>query len=306
LTSGGVNRKQRTESGGQDRVHSGIVRTVALIVAQGCVGGAADVESDPGPSSSAPPALACAAEALEPSSSAEQPRLLRVGETLTGRACLNEPDVFLLDSAEREGELLRVSVKQLQGLGELDPRVSVSAAFVPGAREALGIELASQARAGTSQLDIGFVARGERHLLTVNVITDLAPEFAPGRAYAVSLERLVRSDGDCCSSDEGPGCADDTLLTCLCPLDNACCREAYDATCVAEARASCGLVCGGGQPKADCCTASGVGGCSAPSLEDCVCAVDPYCCVGGFDEHCVNLAVGRCGAACPDLDQGAP
>jgi len=279
-----------------------VLSAATLVIAPGCSGDGAELQGSTGRGSITARATACAADALEPSSSAALPRHLSVGEALTGRACPNEPDVFLLDTSERAGELLQVHLTQLQGLGEHEPTLVASATDVAGTRTSSEVRFVSQGRAGAADRDIGFVARGERHVLTVSVFTDLAPELAPGRAYRVSLESSIRSDGDCCSSAEGLGCADDALLTCLCQLDNACCRGLYDATCVAEARAGCSLVCGGEQAKANCCTASGVQGCSEPSAEECVCAIDPYCCVGGFDEHCVNLAVGRCGVACPNLD----
>jgi hypothetical protein len=33
-------------------------------------------------------------------------------------------------------------------------------------------------------------------------------------------------------------------------------------------------------------------------VQDCVCAIDPFCCASGFDENCAALADSQCGAEC--------
>ncbi len=54
------------------------------------------------------------------------------------------------------------------------------------------------------------------------------------------------------------------------------------------------VTCGAGHP----CVASGEGGSGDPVVSACVCAADPYCCAGSWDEACVSLAVLSCGLAC--------
>jgi hypothetical protein len=51
--------------------------------------------------------------------------------------------------------------------------------------------------------------------------------------------------------------------------------------------------------ESDCCTASGVPGCTVASVNDCVCLTDSQCCVEAFDDVCVTQAIAECGAACP-------
>ena len=97
-----------------------VLSAATLVIAPGCSGDGAELQGSTGRGSITARATACAADALEPSSSAALPRHLSVGEALTGRACPNEPDVFLLDTSERAGELLQVHLTQLQGLMNLD------------------------------------------------------------------------------------------------------------------------------------------------------------------------------------------
>jgi hypothetical protein len=265
-----------------------VVRAAVWSATYGCAdeGTAASPPRD----GAAGPWSACMTEGLGPDSAPAEPRSLRIGSRLEGRACANRADAFLLEAAEYAGALLRVEVEQLGGLGELDTHVE---ALAGGAR------FPSQAPPGVVRRQIGFVSTGEAHVLRVSLLADIAAESSPGRHYAVSLQDRPRSDGNCCSSGAGPGCADDSVLTCLCQLDNACCGGAYDTTCVAEARSSCQLKCGSDRWLQDCCTPSRTGGCSEPGVQECVCDIDPYCCAGGFDENCVNLATQRCGATCP-------
>ena len=52
----------------------------------------------------------------------------------------------------------------------------------------------------------------------------------------------------------------------------------------------------------DCCTSTAASGCAYPSIEECVCAVDDYCCLNHWDSICVgevtSLGCGACHAAC--------
>jgi hypothetical protein len=264
-----------------------VVRAAVWSAAYGC----ADAESRLSPQTdvAAGPWSACTTEGAALDSAAAEPRPLLVGSTLEGRACAHREDAFLLDTAEHAGALLRVEVAQLGGRGELDAHVAALAG---------GERFPSQAPQGVARRDISFVAAGDAYVLRV-LLVDLPAESSPGRGYAVSLRDVPRSNEDCCVSGAGPGCADDGVLACLCQLDNACCGGAYDTTCVAEARSSCSLHCGSDGSVQDCCTPSTAGGCSEPGVPECVCDIDPYCCAGGFDENCVNLATQRCGAACP-------
>ena len=48
----------------------------------------------------------------------------------------------------------------------------------------------------------------------------------------------------------------------------------------------------------NCCYVNGGVGCQVAFVEDCVCGLDPYCCVFEWDAACVSEAVNDCAAAC--------
>ncbi|NUN15076.1 MAG: hypothetical protein HUU55_15710, partial [Myxococcales bacterium] len=109
----------------------------------------------------------------------------------------------------------------------------------------------------------------------------------------------------CCETGDGdPGCGDANCEACVCGLDPFCCDTAWDGICVSEAQNECQTECGCAAPPvvSDCCTTVGeVGGCGPGNLacEDCVCALDPFCCDTAFDQLCVDAANGPdCGIAC--------
>jgi hypothetical protein len=47
-----------------------------------------------------------------------------------------------------------------------------------------------------------------------------------------------------------------------------------------------------------CCMVHAQVGCSVPSIQQCVCALDDYCCNSSWDMACVNQAIADCGASC--------
>ncbi|MBX7080257.1 MAG: hypothetical protein K1X88_13765 [Nannocystaceae bacterium] len=51
-------------------------------------------------------------------------------------------------------------------------------------------------------------------------------------------------------------------------------------------------------PGGDCCIAHDGTGCAVPEIEDCVCAIDGFCCDTGWDDLCADEAVNPCGAGC--------
>lgn len=103
----------------------------------------------------------------------------------------------------------------------------------------------------------------------------------------------------------GPGTDDAVVESCVCGIDAFCCESAWDDLCVTIATLVCGAECGSIP------TCGSGGSCEAvhegPGCDDddccgAVCAIDPYCCVVAWDEMCVLLADGACGAPSPDLD----
>ena len=106
------------------------------------------------------------------------------------------------------------------------------------------------------------------------------------------------AESDCCTASSAPGCTDQAVHDCVCATDFACCSSGFDDVCVAQAISECGAQCTLPPPVSDCCSASSAPGCSVPEVQDCVCAIDPFCCTAGFDENCAALADSQCGAEC--------
>jgi hypothetical protein len=48
----------------------------------------------------------------------------------------------------------------------------------------------------------------------------------------------------------------------------------------------------------NCCIAHNGTGCEVPSISQCVCAIDSYCCSTSWDATCVSEAINDCGASC--------
>jgi hypothetical protein len=119
------------------------------------------------------------------------------------------------------------------------------------------------------------------------------------------------STGGCCTAQSGPGCSDAAVEQCVCAQDSYCCDTKWDSICVGEVDSfgcgSCGGGgaggtggSGGGSPGTqDCCDTSPLPGCNDPTVEQCVCAQDGYCCASAWDSICVSevdsYACGSCG-----------
>ncbi len=89
--------------------------------------------------------------------------------------------------------------------------------------------------------------------------------------------------GSCCTAKESTGCADQSVMDCVCAIDASCCAGPWDSGCATEAD-NCGS-CGG-----NCCDANLTPGCADETIEACVCAHDPYCCDSYWDGICVDEA----------------
>ena len=80
------------------------------------------------------------------------------------------------------------------------------------------------------------------------------------------------------------------------------------ATSTSAGSSSGGPVSGstGGPPEANegsCCEASPGAGCADPEVEDCVCAIDPFCCDDRWDELCADLVQDAMCGACEDAGE---
>ena len=112
-------------------------------------------------------------------------------------------------------------------------------------------------------------------------------------------------DSPCCDPSDAPGCAADPRLeTCVCKADDFCCNMAWDEKCVGVAVGECGLTCDGGGDDGppptggDCCAGNGSPGCDDMTVQDCVCALDSYCCTDEWDGICAAEAQYECGNDC--------
>jgi hypothetical protein len=113
-------------------------------------------------------------------------------------------------------------------------------------------------------------------------------------------------EGDCCEAKDTPGCEDETVTDCVCGMDDFCCDNKWDSTCVTLAKSECGLECGDVPVDHDCC-ATGTAGCDDPTVEACVCADDAFCCSNSWDSMCV-AKVGSllCAPSCDPDDNDGP
>ncbi len=102
--------------------------------------------------------------------------------------------------------------------------------------------------------------------------------------------------GDCCSAHDDPSCNNPIISSCVCGMDPTCCEQGWDAKCAASVESlGCGQCTGGG----DCCDVGLSPGCESLAVQDCVCAVDPFCCADAWDEQCVaDVFLFECGM-CP-------
>jgi len=129
--------------------------------------------------------------------------------------------------------------------------------------------------------------------LCVNEVTSLGCGTCPAPA-----------EHDCCSTG-GVGCSDNVIEAAVCAagghggegaVDTYCCNVAWDSVCVAGVDAladNVALPCG-----SDCCAPKGTPGCSSPSVEACVSAVDPYCTATAWDALCVSEVESRACSRC--------
>lgn len=97
---------------------------------------------------------------------------------------------------------------------------------------------------------------------------EIACDLANFNGQALIVEELL-ADQTVVVTVDGSGLADDFTLT----IDEA-------------------------PPGGDCCEPHPDVGCSVQEIEDCVCAIDAFCCNNSWDQICANEAVDDCGALC--------
>ena len=110
---------------------------------------------------------------------------------------------------------------------------------------------------------------------------------------------------DTCVACKAAACGDGFLQQGVEPCDGA---NLNGKTCVTQGFASGTLACNANCTDfntsqcmvgvGNCCNTVHGAGCSVPSIQACVCALDPFCCNNTWDSLCVSTAKNSCGAAC--------
>lgn len=113
------------------------------------------------------------------------------------------------------------------------------------------------------------------------------------------------ASGSCNSVHANGGCSDATCCSAVCANDPPCCDTGWDTTCVYETE----FYCASGPPvqcglpsQGSCTSLHATPGCNDGSCCTTVCALDPTCCTGAWDQFCVDLALSYCGGCtvtCP-------
>ena len=131
------------------------------------------------------------------------------------------------------------------------------------------------------------------------------------------------SGGGSCSHDvceEGgplqPSCG--SCAADICQIDEYCCNNGWDATCIQEVEQYCAGGCGGGQGGScahdECSTGAALDE-TCSSCTSAVCSADPFCCQTEWDDVCVGEVATECGDDCggggggcihDECEQGGP
>jgi len=225
----------------------------------------------------------CVNDAYEPNDYALQATPISAGVDVEARACPFDYDFYVFDAPVPAGQVFSVTVSFVHALGDIDAELwnATTGEFV-----AYGGSVSDQ------ELLIALSDGGAYQLVVFSYFAEV------GNDYRVEIRGLEPSTNDCCEASSSPGCNQNEIQNCTCAQDSTCCSAAWDDVCVAQAVTGCALECPGAAATSDCCSATAEPGCLEPELEQCVCAIDPYCCISSFDDNCVALANTQCGASC--------
>jgi len=116
--------------------------------------------------------------------------------------------------------------------------------------------------------------------------------------FELGITQVGLLEGDCCETDDSPGCEQSVATNCVCGFIPECCTGDWTEVCTGLAGAQCGAGCDPVDGGTCCDVMRGMGGCDTAGIEDCVCAIDDYCCDTEWDETCVGVAVDYCNADC--------
>ncbi len=276
----------------------------------------------------------CVDDGNEPNDTPLEATPLLPDEPLTATACPDDDDFYSFASPVAAGELFAVTVAFSNDVGDIDAVLidqygdAVSGGFSVTDDE----NLQAISDGGNYTLLVYTYNTANQYTITVfagpspaasdcctptmlpscteptvaSCVCDLDP-FCCGAVFDASCVSLAigqcgmqcgTNQGSCCETSDEGGCGDAVIEQCVCATDPQCCYGGYDELCIAEAAGECGLSCSTQPPESDCCQPSELPGCSDPSVSECVCEFDPYCCGTSFDETCTNVAVAYCGASC--------
>ena len=105
--------------------------------------------------------------------------------------------------------------------------------------------------------------------------------------------------GQCCFANGTPACNDETCCDQVCNIDPICCEVGWDGVCATLAQEQCDEC----NPDEQECGSDKTGPCDLPhsgpfcndrEICECVCLLEPFCCLGDWDEACVFIATDLC------------
>ncbi len=113
-------------------------------------------------------------------------------------------------------------------------------------------------------------------------------------------------EGDCCTPNITPGCADPGCVAEICATNPFCCAAAWDNVCAAEALAevACQGVGGSCPELGDCCSGNDTPGCEDAGCTAAICGARPSCCDEQWDAVCAGAAANL--AACQGVGGSCP
>lgn len=157
------------------------------------------------------------------------------------------------------------------------------------------------------------VAWGEQGPIQSGMCVDLAIQLCGDLCDTVGESCGSSGAGTCCEKNDTPGCDDPACCENVCfgdpddplyPPDSYCCLIEWDSLCAQKATDNPNCQCD--SVPMDCCVNNdSFPGCDNPVCEECVCAINPFCCMFGWVPFCVDNAEFDCQEEC-DCDVFIP
>jgi len=275
----------------------------------------------------------CEADEFEPNDSPEEAPLVSLDPAISATACSGNEDYYLFEPPVAQGETFHVLLDFVGAQADIDcllidneGNVVDSSEGVDDQEELIAISNGQQymllaypfagegpytAHAEAFELEVSNCC-STSSLPTCSdpevsaCVCELDPYCCEVEFDSICVQESLgqcggtcpAGEGSCCEAQEGPGCEDTEVLSCLCAIDMQCCTGSYDEVCAQEAIASCGASCEFPAPDSDCCSPGENPSCTDTEVADCTCDIDPFCCAHPFDDNCVAIAAGLCGAEC--------